>query len=373
MSDNYFNPDNNLTTSKRNQASARNPYLTDSFYNNPYNPNDQVNNMWETPNYANDPYSNIYSTSSSLDPNAQQMNYYPPLDPYSPYSNQFQPTPIPQQAQQSTATNQSPTNGQQQQFQSPMPSFDPNVINNQFVQAGATMFQNSVNAYSQDLISKGRSWFDNSLKYYFAVDTGYVLKKLLLLFFPFAQKDWLPKYNSNEQVAPRDDINVPDLYIPCMAFVTYILAAGSIFGLKNSFSPEKLGIQASYALFWLILEVALCLMILYLMNIRNTLGFFHLISYCSYKFVFMITMLFSYVLIENSYYWLLIYSSCSLGYFLIRSLNTTIQTNPNAIAAHGSTKVGLYLILGLAFIQPFIMYWLTSRVVFHPVTAKVVS
>ena len=347
--------------SERNYSSdpskkqAKNPYLNNDFYNpNLYNPNDN-NQMWDMPNYA-DPYG-MYARGA--DQSGQQMNYYP-ADPYNPYSNQFQPAAAATtfQPQQHASTNQ---------FQSPMPTFDPNVINNQFVQAGAQMFQNSVNAYSQDLMNKGLSWFDNSLKYYFAVDTGYVLKKLLLLFFPFAQKDWLPKYNSNEPVAPRDDVNVPDLYIPCMAFVTYILAAGSIFGLKNAFSPEKLGMQASYALFWLILEVAICLMILYLMNIRNTLGFFHLISYCSYKFVFMIVILLSYLLIENAYYWILIYSSLSLGYFLIRSLNTTIQTNPNAIAAHGTTKVGLYLILGLAFVQPLIMYWMTSRVVFHQI------
>lgn len=352
-----YGSDSTGGTSKKN---ARSPYLNDNFYNpNLYNDGQ----VWDMPSYTNDPYSNVYADQSST------MGYYPVADPYSPYStgSPFQP-PLPNQP---TASMNQPPAAAASQFQSPMPAFDPNVINNQFVAAGAQMFQNSVNAYSQDLMNKGRSWFDNSLKYYFAVDTGYVLKKLLLLFFPFAQKDWLPKYTSNEQVAPRDDLNVPDLYIPCMAFVTYILAAGSIFGLKNAFSPEKLGMQASYALFWLILEVAMCLMVLYLMNIRNTLGFFHLVSYCSYKFVFMIVMVSSYVLIESSYYWLLIYSSISLGYFLIRSLNTTIQTNPNAIAAHGTTKVGLYLILGLAAVQPFIMYWLTSRVVFHPTANRI--
>lgn len=347
---NFYSTDGN-TTKKVN----RNPYLNDNFYNpsTVYNPNEQINQIWDMPTYSNDPYSNLYT-----DQQQQPMNYFQANDPYNPYSNQFQPAPTPNVATQS---NQQPTTNSQ--FQSPMPTFDPNVINNQFVAAGAQMFQSSVNAYSQDLMNKGKSWFDNSLKYYFAVDNAYVLKKLVLLFFPFAQKDWLPKYTTNEQVAPRDDLNVPDLYIPCMAFVTYILAAGSVFGLKNSFSPEKLGIQASYALFWLLLEVAVCLMILYLMNIRNTLGFFHLTSYCSYKFVFMILLLVSYLLIENSYYWVLIYSSLSLGYFLIRSLNTTIQTNPNAIAVHGSSKIGLYLIMGLAFTQPFIMYWMTSKVI----------
>ena len=46
-------------------------------------------------------------------------------------------------------------------------------------------------------------------------------------------KDWSCKYSRSELVQPRDDINTPDLYIPFMAFVTYILLAGAILGIQN--------------------------------------------------------------------------------------------------------------------------------------------
>ena len=105
------------------------------------------------------------------------------------------------------------------------------------------------------------------LKYYFAVDTNYVGKKLGkatyywieengytqnypkhkaispyqvfnlsgLLLFPFAQKDWSIKYNQEEPVQPKYDVNAPDLYIPCMGYITYILVVGYILGLRNTF------------------------------------------------------------------------------------------------------------------------------------------
>ena len=49
----------------------------------------------------------------------------------------------------------------------------------------------------------------------------------------FAVPDWSVRYNQDEPVAPRYEINAPDLYIPVMAFVTYILLAGVILGTQN--------------------------------------------------------------------------------------------------------------------------------------------
>jgi len=101
-------------------------------------------------------------------------------------------------------------------------------------------------------------------------------------------KDWSVRFNPDEPVAPRDDINAPDLYIPTMAFVTYILVSGYLLGLQNRFSPEQLGIQASTALAWLLLEVVIVLIALYLFSISCSLGFFHMISFGGYKFVWFV-------------------------------------------------------------------------------------
>lgn len=61
-------------------------------------------------------------------------------------------------------------------------------------------------------------------------------------------QDWSVRFNPDEPVAPRDDVNSPDLYIPSMAIVTYVLVCGFLLGTRNDFTPEKLGLQASSAL-----------------------------------------------------------------------------------------------------------------------------
>ena len=59
-----------------------------------------------------------------------------------------------------------------------------------------------------------------------------------LLLFPFSHSDWSVKYAQDEPVQPKFDVNAPDLYIPTMAYVTYILLVGYVLGLRNAFSPD---------------------------------------------------------------------------------------------------------------------------------------
>ncbi|KAG8272901.1 Protein yif1b [Homalodisca vitripennis] len=123
------------------------------------------------------------------------------------------------------------------------------------------------------------------LKYYFAVDTSYVLHKLKLLFFPFTHNDWSVKYEHNEPVQPRYEVNAPDLYIPTMAYVTYVLVAGMALGTQNRFAPEVLGMLASSALAWTVVEIVVALVTLYITNTQTKLKTFDLIAYAGYKYV----------------------------------------------------------------------------------------
>lgn len=41
------------------------------------------------------------------------------------------------------------------------------------------------------------------------------------------------KFSNDKPLTPREDINAPDLYIPLMAFITYILVAGFVFGVQR--------------------------------------------------------------------------------------------------------------------------------------------
>ncbi|OXB82806.1 UNVERIFIED_CONTAM: hypothetical protein H355_000504 [Colinus virginianus] len=153
------------------------------------------------------------------------------------------------------------------------------------------------------------------LKYYFAVDTVYVGRKLGLLFFPFLHQDWQVHYQQDGPVAPRFDVNAPDLYIPgttpkcpqidprcpkvspplstnvpnavpaAMAFITYLLVAGLALGTQNRFSPDSLGLQASSALAWLLLEVLAVLLSLYLFSLPTDLTTPDLLAFAGYKYV----------------------------------------------------------------------------------------
>ena len=60
----------------------------------------------------------------------------------------------------------------------------------------------------------------------------------------FARNDWTIKYNQEEPVQPKYDVNAPDLYIPSMAYMTYVLIVGYILGLRDAFSPDLLASTA---------------------------------------------------------------------------------------------------------------------------------
>ncbi|XP_077537513.1 yip1d-interacting factor 1 [Haemaphysalis longicornis] len=198
----------------------------------------------------------------------------------------------------------------------------------------------------------------SKIKYYFAVDTSYVGRKLLLLLFPFAHTDWAVKYDQDEPVPPRYDLNAPDLYIPSMAVVTYVLLSGYLLGLRNEFTPERLGLQASSALMWLTLEVLAVWLATYILSIRSNLRVLDLVAFSSYKFVAMIAaLLASMLLYRPGYLLVLAYGCFTLDFFLLRTLRLSLLSGSSS--AEGSRR-GLYLLLALCALQPAFAYWLTQ-------------
>ncbi|VDN30250.1 unnamed protein product [Dibothriocephalus latus] len=172
----------------------------------------------------------------------------------------------------------------------------------------------------------------SKLKYYFAVDNGYVAKKLSVLMFPFFHRSWDLKYDSAGPVPPRADLNSPDLYIPIMAFLTYVLVAGVALGVDGRFSPESLSIFSSQSLGWLVLEVCILTFALYLLNIQSNLGYLDILAYSGYKFVHMITVIFAFlVLAKPGYYFSLIWTGLAFAFFQV-SLSTNITVCRPSVA-----------------------------------------
>ena len=71
---------------------------------------------------------------------------------------------------------------------------------------------------------------------------------------------------------PCVDANAPDLYLPLMSFVTYMLVAGFVSGADGRFTPEVLASSGSFGLFMVIFEVCLIKLMLYLLNATGQAG-----------------------------------------------------------------------------------------------------
>ncbi|XP_033971178.1 protein YIF1B isoform X1 [Trematomus bernacchii] len=231
-------------------------------------------------------------------------------------------------------------------------------------------------AYGSSLASQGREMVDKNLdrfipisklKYYFAVDTVYVGKKLGLLVFPYMHENWEVSYQQDTPVAPRFDVNAPDLYIPAMAFITYVLVAGLALGTQNKFSPELLGVQASSALVWLIMEVLAVLLSLYLVTVNTDLTTIDLLAFSGYKYVGMIVGVVSGLLFGRpAYYLSLLWCCAAIFVFMIRTLRLKLLSEAAAEGrqVRGSrNQLRMYLTMSIAGAQPLFMFWLTYHLI----------
>lgn len=167
-----------------------------------------------------------------------------------------------------------------------------------------------------------------------------------------------------------------------MAYITYVLIAGLVLGMQNRFTPEQLGIQASSALAWSIFELAVYSICLYVANIPTTLKTLDLLSFSGYKYVIIVaSILVSMLFQKTGFYITLIYSGCTLAYFLIRTLKAKIMTEPTKAADPPSydpyaavpqqqdfdysvgRKRKLYFMFLVAGLQPVFSFWLTMHLI----------
>lgn len=235
------------------------------------------------------------------------------------------------------------------------------------------MMANMAMSYGQQFANTGKDMIDKKidhflsvsrLKYYFAVDTQYVVKKLGLLLFPFAHQDWSQKYDKSEPVPPRYEINAPDLYIPSMAFVTYVLVCGLVLGTQNRFTPEQLGMTASSAMVWLVIELIAIVFTTYVLGISSGVRYLDLMALCGYKYVGMIlAALGALILGSSAYYLVLLWCSFSISFYLARTLRLLISSDGtgDGVARPGGAKRRLYMLLFISLMQPLFMYFLTRH------------
>ncbi|KAF3008632.1 hypothetical protein E8E13_008440 [Curvularia kusanoi] len=235
-----------------------------------------------------------------------------------------------------------------------------NFINDPSAQLGLQMGQTAFNAGQQYIDQNiGKYVSVGALKHYFNVSNSYVLSKLRIILFPWWHKPWSrqQRHSADPSAAgatlylpPREDPNSPDMYIPTMALVTYILLSTLLAGLRGAFHPELLGYTASVAVAVMGAEVIVIKTGTYLLAITSSSQLLDLVAYSGYKFVHVIvSLLLSHFLASVGIggYWLswalFAYFFSANAFFLLRSLryvllpDTSGQSNIGGNAAGGYT------------------------------------
>lgn len=225
-------------------------------------------------------------------------------------------------------------------------NFD-SVLNSPLTQIG-------INQASQFVDSMKSSYFSNSvasLKYYFAVNNIYVLRKLKVLLFPF-NRSWSRKMvstsnNIHMYLPPSEDVNAPDLYIPIMAFITYILLVTLIMGTSSQgFQPDVLGVTASSGLLTLAIEVIIIKIGIYLLSFPSIM-IFDLISYCGYKFVGLTLILLGRWISWISFVIVFIIIVFEMAVFMVKTLRLIIPQPQET----SSKSIRNYFLFGVAIMQ----------------------
>lgn len=147
--------------------------------------------------------------------------------------------------------------------------------------------------------------------------------------------------------------------------------------MQERFSPEQIGIQASSALAWCLLELIIYSCTLYIANIETSVRTLDLLAYSGYKFVgIILSVLASLVGSNTAYYVSLAYMSLALAFYLVRTLRvkvlpeTTNQTNYYGEPPTSGSKRRLYFLVFVAGMQPLLSWWLSFHLL---MPAKVVA
>jgi len=242
----------------------------------------------------------------------------------------------------------------------------------------------------------GLVFFWEGLRHRFNVDNVYVRKKIRLLLVPY-QQSWARKYTTNGNRSPvhpsRDnsagatgmngnlyphqdaagaphaggarsflppskDVNAPDLYIPLMSFITFIVMTGLLKGTVGEFTPTVLSEVMTSSLVLEFMEILIIRlgMIYFKQSEISTLD---VLCLSFYKYVGLCIVTLSYLFLGSIiYYAVLLWTSLALAWFYICTLkHSTMRGSLNPGSANGA-EIRTFL-FGIAAAQPFILYWMS--------------
>lgn len=204
---------------------------------------------------------------------------------------------------------------------------------------------------------------------YFAVDNQYVKRKVAKVLFPFVFREWArtevaPNADGTINYAdPCHDENAPDLYIPSMSLLTYVLLCALCYGSAGKFDPEVLPDITTKCVATQILEVIAIRIGFYMME--APVSIMDLFSYTSYKYLGLsVNMLCGLTMGHflgyghRTYYFTYLWTATAVSYFILKVMEGCIPRRTSAVGPKRQVMV-----LGFAASQ-FATCWFVSQTKF---------
>ncbi|GJP42915.1 hypothetical protein CLOM_g2443 [Closterium sp. NIES-68] len=236
-----------------------------------------------------------------------------------------------------------------------------NPLNDMLAGAGSGFIRSGLGAYGERLLGSSRAYVQNNVgkyfastdfHYYFHVNDAYVRNKLKIIVFPFLHKGHWTRVA--EQVAggltykpPCSDINAPDLYIPAMAFASYVVLAGLSAGLLGRFAPAFVNARVGKGLIGWFLEVLLLRTILYSLASGDA-PLLDLVAYAGYMFVGISLTSLSWVIWRMAYFPVLIWTSLCMAMFLVKTMKRVMFAETRHYDRDSSRHRYMLLAMGAA-------------------------
>ncbi|KAL5707506.1 hypothetical protein ACHQM5_018401 [Ranunculus cassubicifolius] len=213
----------------------------------------------------------------------------------------------------------------------------PDPFKNAFSGAGAGLIRGGLGAYGEKILDTSTEYVTSNIsqyfsdpQYYFQVNGHYVRNKLKVILFPFLHRGhWTritePVGGRLSYKPPVYDINAPDLYIPLMAFGTYLVLAGLAQGLVGKFSPEAMSHQFTKAVSGWFIQMIVMRIVVW----NSEAPLLDIVAYTGYTFTGISLSIFGRIMSSYSYYLLMPFTSLSMGVFLVKTIKRIMLEEVN--------------------------------------------
>ncbi|KAM1011812.1 hypothetical protein FF1_046956 [Malus domestica] len=247
----------------------------------------------------------------------------------------------------------------------PTASPRPNPFENSLYGASSGLIRGGLGAYGEKILGSSSEYVQSNIsryfsdpQYYFQVNDQYVRNKLKVVLFPFLHRGhWTritePVGGRLSYKPPIYDINAPDLYIPFMAFGTYVVLAGFSLGLQGKFSPEALNWLFIKGLLGWFMQVALLKVSLLSLG-GGEAPLLDMVAYAGYAFTGLCFAVLGRIMLSYSYYFLMPWTCLCMGVFLVKTMKRVLFAE---VRSYDSSK-NHYLLLFIALAQLPLFTWL---------------